>query len=264
MISGAPVIELIDVTREFQVGSQVVKALDGITLTIKHGEMVAITGPSGSGKSTLMNTIGCLDTPTSGSFFLDGRDVSGLSDDQLADTRSRQLGFVFQSYNLLTRETALGNVELPLKYGGGYSGRERREAAQAALDRVGLEHRYDHRPVQLSGGEQQRVGIARALVKNPDLILADEPTGNLDTKSSQEVIAMLRSLNDNDGKTIVIVTHDPEIAEVAKRIVAFRDGKIIEDRLTGPVKSQSSTASATPSAPSGRLSGETESGETEK
>ena len=264
MISGAPVIELIGVTREFQVGSQVVKALDGITLTINHGEMVAITGPSGSGKSTLMNTIGCLDTPTSGSFFLDGRDVSDLSDDQLADTRSRQLGFVFQSYNLLPRETALGNVELPLKYGGGYSGRERREAARAALDRVGLAHRYDHRPVQLSGGEQQRVGIARALVKNPDLILADEPTGNLDTKSSQEVISMLRSLNDNDGKTIVIVTHDPEIAAVAKRIVAFRDGKIIEDRLTGSARSQGSITSAAPSAPPGWVSGDTESSETEK
>ncbi len=225
-----PVIELKDVTREFHVGSQVVRALDGISLTIQHGEMVAITGPSGSGKSTLMNTIGCLDTPTSGSFFLNGNDVSGLSDDQLAEIRSRQLGFVFQSYNLLPRESALANVELPLKYSGGYNRRERREAARAALERVGLAHRYDHRPVQLSGGEQQRVGIARALVTNTDLILADEPTGNLDTKSSTEVISMLRSLNDDDGKTIVIVTHDPEVAEVTKRIVTFRDGQIIEDR----------------------------------
>ncbi|MCZ6539961.1 MAG: ABC transporter ATP-binding protein [Chloroflexi bacterium] len=218
------------VTREFQVGSQVVKALDGIDLSIKYGEMVAITGPSGSGKSTLMNTLGCLDTPTSGLFFLNGSDVSGLSDDQLAEIRSEQLGFVFQSYNLLPRETALANVELPLKYSGGLGGRARREAARRALDRVGLSHRNDHKPVQLSGGEQQRVGIARALVTNPDLLLADEPTGNLDTKSSQEVISMLQSLNDEDGKTIVIVTHDPEIAELTKRIVTFRDGRIIGDR----------------------------------
>ncbi len=266
MMSGVPVIELMDVTREFQVGSQVVKALDGITLTIEHGEMVAITGPSGSGKSTLMNTLGCLDTPTSGTFVLNGRDVSDLSDDQLAVTRSRNLGFIFQSYNLLARETALSNVELPLKYGGGYSGRARREAARAALDRVGLGHRYDHRPVQLSGGEQQRVGIARALVKNPDLILADEPTGNLDTKSSVEVISMLRSLNEDDGKTIVIVTHDPEIAAVAKRIVAFRDGKIIEDRLTGTEKPPASHGPPAPSpyAPSEPSRGEIEHSGTEQ
>lgn len=243
---GLPLIELKDVSRVFQVGSQVVRALDRISLTIQHGEMVAITGPSGSGKSTLMNTIGCLDTPTSGSFFLNGNDVSGLSDDQLAEIRSRQLGFVFQSYNLLPRETALANVELPLKYSGGYSRRARKEAARAALDRVGLEQRYDHRPVQLSGGEQQRVGIARALVTNTDLILADEPTGNLDTKSSAEVISMLRSLNDDDGKTIVIVTHDPEVAEATKRIVTFRDGQIIEDRQIEQV------------GPVGHRSGETE------
>lgn len=226
-----PLIALTNVTREFQVGTEVVKALDGISLTINRGEMVAIIGPSGSGKSTLMNTIGCLDTPSSGSFFLNGQDVSGLSDNQLAETRSSRLGFVFQSYNLLPRETALSNVELPLKYSGGYSGKDRKEAARVALDRVGLNHRYDHKPVQLSGGEQQRVGIARALVKNPELILADEPTGNLDTKSSTEVISMLRSLNEEDGKTIVVVTHDPEVAEAMKRVISFRDGKIVEDRL---------------------------------
>jgi len=225
-----PVIELSNVTREFQVGSQLVKALDGVSLTIQQGEMVAIIGPSGSGKSTLMNTLGCLDTPTSGSFFLNGHDVSGLSDNQLAETRSRQLGFVFQSYNLLPRETALSNVELPLKYSGGFGGKERKNAARTALDRVGLSHRYNHKPVQMSGGEQQRVGIARALVKNPELILADEPTGNLDTKSSAEVIEMLRSLNKIDGKTIVVVTHDPEVAEATNRIIAFRDGQIVEDR----------------------------------
>jgi putative ABC transport system ATP-binding protein len=178
-----------------------------------------------------MNTLGCLDTPSSGTFFLNGQDVSGLSDNQLAETRSRQLGFVFQSYNLLPRETALSNVELPLKYSGGYSGKERRAAARTALDRVGLSHRYDHRPVQMSGGEQQRVGIARALVKNPDLILADEPTGNLDSKSSAEVIEMLRSLNEIDGKTVIVVTHDPEVADATKRIVSFRDGQIVEDRM---------------------------------
>ncbi|MBT4125458.1 MAG: ABC transporter ATP-binding protein [Chloroflexi bacterium] len=223
-------IELTGVSREFRIGTHVVRALDGINLTINHGEMVAIIGPSGSGKSTLMNTLGCLDQPTSGSFVLNGQDVSDLSDNQLAETRSKQLGFVFQSYNLLPRETAISNVELPLKYSGGYSGKDRRSAAQTALDRVGLSERYDHRPMQMSGGEQQRVGIARALVKNPELILADEPTGNLDTKSSAEVIEMLRSLNEDDGKTIVVVTHDPEVAEAMKRIIAFRDGRIVEDR----------------------------------
>lgn len=229
-----PVIELVDVTRQFQIGTHVVRALDGINLTIESGEMVAIIGPSGSGKSTLMNTLGCLDQPSSGSFVLNGQYVSELSDNQLAETRSRQLGFVFQSYNLLPRETAISNVELPLKYSGGYSGKERRAAARIALDRVGLSERYDHRPMQMSGGEQQRVGIARALVKNPDLILADEPTGNLDTKSSAEVIEMLHSLNENDGKTIVVVTHDIEVAEAMKRIIAFRDGRIVEDRAVVP------------------------------
>jgi len=229
-----PVIELVDVTRQFQIGTHVVRALDGINLTIESGEMVAIIGPSGSGKSTLMNTLGCLDQPSSGSFVLNGQYVSELSDNQLAETRSRQLGFVFQSYNLLPRETAISNVELPLKYSGGYSGKERRAAARIALDRVGLSERYDHRPMQMSGGEQQRVGIARALVKKPDLILADEPTGNLDTKSSAEVIEMLHSLNENDGKTIVVVTHDIEVAEAMKRIIAFRDGRIVEDRAVVP------------------------------
>ena len=165
MTSTFPAIQLENVVREFHVGTHVVRALESISLTIEHGEMVAIIGPSGSGKSTLMNTLGCLDQPTSGSFVLNGQDVSGLSDNQLAETRSRQLGFVFQSYNLLPRETALSNVELPLKYSGGYSGKDRRSAAKTALDRVGLSERYDHRPMQMSGGEQQRVGIARALVK---------------------------------------------------------------------------------------------------
>ena len=229
-----PVIELVDVTRQFQIGTHVVRALDGINLKIESGEMVAIIGPSGSGKSTLMNTLGCLDQPSSGSFVLNGQYVSELSDNQLAETRSRHLGFVFQSYNLLPRETAISNVELPLKYSGGYSGKDRRAAARIALDRVGLSERYDHRPMQMSGGEQQRVGIARALVKKPDLILADEPTGNLDTKSSAEVIEMLHSLNENDGKTIVVVTHDTEVAEAMKRIIAFRDGRIVEDRAVVP------------------------------
>jgi putative ABC transport system ATP-binding protein len=236
-----PVIQLTNVTREFQVGEHVVRALRDVSLSIHHGEMVAIIGPSGSGKSTLMNTLGCLDQPSSGTFSLNGQNVSDLSDNQLAETRSRQLGFVFQSYNLLPRETALSNVELPLKYSGGISGKARREAAQAALDRVGLSERYDHRPMQMSGGEQQRVGIARALVKNPDLILADEPTGNLDTKSSAEVIEMLRSLNEDDGKTIVVVTHDPEVAEATKRVIAFRDGRIVEDRPVGGTAGSGST-----------------------
>ena len=230
-LGSIPVIELTEVTRAFHIGTHVVKALDGISLTIQKGEMVAIIGPSGSGKSTLMNTLGCLDQPSSGSFILNGQDVSGLSDNQLAETRSHQLGFVFQSYNLLPRETALSNVELPLKYSGGFSGKDRRTAARTALDRVGLSERYDHRPMQMSGGEQQRVGIARALVKNPELILADEPTGNLDTKSSGEVIEMLRSLNEIEGKTIVVVTHDPEVADAMKRVIAFRDGRIVDDRI---------------------------------
>jgi putative ABC transport system ATP-binding protein len=241
--ASTPVIELVDVTRQFEIGTHVVRALDGINLTIDSGEMVAIIGPSGSGKSTLMNTLGCLDQPSSGSFVLNGQDVSDLSDDQLAETRSRQLGFIFQSYNLLARETAISNVELPLKYSGGYSGKDRRAAARTALDRVGLSERYNHRPMQMSGGEQQRVGIARALVKNPELILADEPTGNLDTKSSAEVIEMLKSLNEDDGKTIVVVTHDPEVAEAMKRIIAFRDGRIVEDRevVSGSTQSQQPT-----------------------
>lgn len=235
----APVIELSNLSREFRVVTHVVRALDGIDLTIEQGEMVAIIGPSGSGKSTLMNTLGCLDQPTTGSFMLNGQDVSNLSDNQLAETRSRQLGFVFQSYNLLPRETALSNVELPLKYSGGLSGKDRRSAALTALDRVGLSERYDHRPMQMSGGEQQRVGIARALVKNPELILADEPTGNLDSKSSAEVIEMLKSLNEDDGKTIVVVTHDPEVAEAMKRVIAFRDGRIVEDRTVSSSRSSS-------------------------
>jgi len=249
MTSPFPAIQLDNVVREFHVGTHVVRALDGISLTIERGEMVAIIGPSGSGKSTLMNTLGCLDQPTSGSFVLNGQDVSNLSDNQLAETRSRQLGFVFQSYNLLPRESALSNVELPLKYSGGYSGMDRRAAARTALDRVGLSKRYDHRPMQMSGGEQQRVGIARALVKDPDLILADEPTGNLDSKSSAEVIEMLRSLNEDDGKTVVVVTHDPEVAEAMNRIVAFRDGRIVEDRMVQ--SSLSNKLDGLPNAPDG-------------
>jgi len=229
MTTSTPVIQLNNVVRQFSVGSQLVQALNGVSLRIERGEMVAITGPSGSGKSTLMNTLGCLDTPTSGSYFLEGVDVAGLSDDRLAETRSRHLGFIFQSYNLLPRETALSNVELPLKYSGGYNGKERKAAARDALDRVGLSHRHDHRPLQMSGGEQQRVGIARALVKDPNLILADEPTGNLDSKSSTEIIAMLQSLNEDDGKTLVIVTHDPEVAAATKRVVSFRDGLVVDD-----------------------------------
>jgi len=229
MTASTPVIQLNNVVRQFSVGSQLVQALNGVSLRIERGEMVAITGPSGSGKSTLMNTLGCLDTPTSGSYFLEGVDVAGLSDDRLAETRSRHIGFIFQSYNLLPRETALSNVELPLKYSGGYSGKERKAAARDALDRVGLSHRHDHRPLQMSGGEQQRVGIARALVKDPNLILADEPTGNLDSKSSAEIIAMLQSLNEDDGKTLVIVTHDPEVAAATKRVISFLDGVVVAD-----------------------------------
>ena len=201
-----PVIQLTNVSREFQVGIHSVKALKGISLTIQMGEMVAIIGPSGSGKSTLMNTLGCLDQPSSGSFVLNGQDVSGLSDDQLAETRSRQLGFVFQSYNLLPRETALSNVELPLKYSGGYSGKDRR-AARTALDRVGLSKRYDHRPMQMSGGEQQRVGIARAIAQQPNLILADEPVASLDPETAHRVLGMLHEITKQDEIPTIVSLH---------------------------------------------------------
>jgi putative ABC transport system ATP-binding protein len=207
-------------------GEMEVHALRGASVRVCPGEMVSIMGPSGSGKSTLMNIIGCLDQSTSGVYLLDGIDVSSLSDDQLAAVRSRKIGFVFQSFNLLPRTTALQNVELPLVYAGG---KNRRERAVAALERVGLGDRLHHRPNELSGGQQQRVAIARALINDPAIILADEPTGNLDSKSGAEIMGIFQELNERNGITVVFVTHEPDIAEHTKRIIRLMDGRIVED-----------------------------------
>ncbi len=221
-----PVILARDLTKIYQMGDVQVHALRGLSADVNQGEVVAIMGPSGSGKSTLMNIIGCLDRPTAGEYFLDGERVSELKDDQLASVRNRKIGFVFQSFNLLPRSTALSNVELPLRYAGVLRGR--RERAREALDAVGLSDRTTHRPAELSGGQQQRVAIARALVNDPAIILADEPTGNLDTRSGEEIMELLLSLNQDRGTTVVIVTHDPEVGQLAGRIIHIRDGRVAE------------------------------------
>ncbi len=226
-------IELTDIHKVYVTGDVEVRALRGVSLTIDDGDFVAIMGPSGSGKSTLMHTLGCLDRPTSGRYMLDGEDVSELDDNQLAEVRNRKLGFVFQSYNLLARTPAIGNVELPLLYAGG--AQNRRERAAESLRHVGLEHRMDHEPSQLSGGEQQRVAIARALVNKPRILLGDEPTGNLDSRTGQEIIGLLQDLND-DGVTLIVVTHDEHVARHARRIIRLFDGQVerdgpVEDRL---------------------------------
>jgi putative ABC transport system ATP-binding protein len=226
--ASGPVIEIRDITKVYQMGDVEVHALRGVDLEVCQGEMISIMGPSGSGKSTLMNVIGCLDQPTSGSYLLAGEDVSRLRDDQLADVRSRRLGFVFQSFNLLARTDALTNVELPLIYSG-VRGSERRARAKAALESVGLGDRLHHRPNELSGGQQQRVAIARALVNSPSIILADEPTGNLDSKAGAEVMGIFQRLNVEQGITIVLVTHEPDIAEHTRRNVHLYDGKIVSD-----------------------------------
>ncbi|QSO51451.1 ABC transporter ATP-binding protein [Alicyclobacillus curvatus] len=223
-------IDIRDLVREYVVGDEVIRALDGVTLAIEHGEFVAIMGPSGSGKSTAMNMIGCLDLPTSGQYIIDGYDVSGLSEDQLAELRNNKIGFVFQNFNLLPKTTALENVELPMLYAGVPS-RERRQRAMAALERVGLANRMGNRPNELSGGQQQRVSIARALVNNPALILADEPTGALDSHTTEDILRLFEELHEQ-GNTIIIVTHEDEVGRHAKRIVRFRDGKIESDTAT--------------------------------
>ena len=218
-------ITLNDVTKVYRMGSVDLTVLRGVSLSIEGGEIVAIVGPSGSGKSTLMNVLGCLDVPSSGDYTLEGDEVGRMSDDQLAEIRNRKIGFVFQTYNLLPRISALANVELPLMYGRS-SGR--RKLALEALDRVGLSQRSGHRPTELSGGEQQRVGIARALVKSPSILLADEPTGNLDSASSAEIMGILRGLND-EGITVVIVSHEQDIALQTRRIISMLDGQIVSD-----------------------------------
>jgi putative ABC transport system ATP-binding protein len=224
-----PVISVCDLSKTYRIGELDVRALRGVTLEVRPGEFVALTGPSGSGKSTFMHLAGCLDRPTAGRYELSGRDVSSLDKRALARIRNREIGFVFQGFNLLPRTTALEQVELPMLYGNAIAGRERRARAAAALEAVGLGSRLDHHPNQLSGGQQQRVAIARALVNNPVLLLADEPTGNLDTRTSIEVMGIFQKLN-AQGLTIVLVTHEPDIADYGTRVVSFRDGRVRSDR----------------------------------
>ena len=227
-----PVIAVSNLTKVYRMGEHEVRALRGVSLTIEHGEFVAVTGPSGSGKSTFMHIAGCLDRPTSGEYVLDGKDVSKTPKDELARVRSEKIGFVFQGFNLLTRTTALDNVELPLLYRtkNGFRAADRHKRAMAALEAVGLGQRYHHMPNQLSGGQQQRVAIARALVNEPSIILADEPTGNLDTRTSIEVMGIFQRLNRERGITVLLITHEMDIAEYGTRLIRFRDGRVVADQ----------------------------------
>ncbi|MGH9225891.1 MAG: ABC transporter ATP-binding protein [Acidimicrobiales bacterium] len=227
------VIVVHEAVKTYQVGSVAVHALRGVSLAVERGDWVAIMGASGSGKSTLMNIIGCLDVPTTGRYLLDGVDVSALDDRELAAARNRKIGFVFQSFNLLARTSALRNVELPLAYAG-VRARDRRRVARAALDAVGLADRTDHVPSELSGGQQQRVAVARAIVANPAIILADEPTGNLDTASTADVLGLFGRLN-AEGRSVVMITHEDDVASHARRVVRLRDGMVVEDRRQAPV-----------------------------
>lgn len=223
----AEVIRLVDIVKSYIMGDSVVHALDHVNVQIGEGEFTSIMGPSGSGKSTMMNILGCLDRPTRGHYFLRGRDIAGYNDDELAHTRNAEIGFVFQNFNLLPKLTAQVNVALPLVYAG-INEEERMVRAARALESVGLGNRLDHKPNEMSGGQRQRVAIARALVNNPAIIMADEPTGNLDTKSSYEIMDIFKAMND-EGKTIVMVTHEPDIAQQTKRILVMRDGKLVSD-----------------------------------
>jgi putative ABC transport system ATP-binding protein len=229
MTDRKPVIQITDLTRTYQMGETLVRALAGVSLEVRENEYIAIMGPSGSGKSTLMNMIGCLDTPTSGEYILNGNNVSHMDDAELAEVRNREIGFVFQTFNLLPRTSCLANVELPLIYAGMKSS-ERKERAQDVLGKVGLGDRVDHKPNELSGGQRQRVAIARALVNRPSILLADEPTGNLDTKTGEEIMGLFEELY-RQGNTIILVTHENEIAEHSRRIVRLRDGLIESDDL---------------------------------
>lgn len=221
------VIRLVDIRKYYQTGPVTVKALDGVNVEVQTGELLAIIGPSGSGKSTMMNVLGCLDVPSGGEYYLDGREISKFDEDELADIRNKKIGFIFQNFNLLSRLTALENVELPLIYRG-IGAAERRERATKALDMVGLQDRIQHTPTELSGGQQQRVAIARALAGDPPVILADEPTGNLDSKSGKEVMEILKDLH-NGGKTVIIITHDLAVAAQVERVIKMHDGRVIDD-----------------------------------
>ena len=229
-----PVIEVTKVSKVFDLGQIQVRALRGVSLRIETGDLVAIMGSSGSGKSTLMNILGCLDIPTSGRYLIDGVDVSEMDEDDLSDLRNRKIGFVFQSFNLVARTSALVNVELPLAYAG-LRGAERRRRAEGALESVGMAHRLHHQPSELSGGQQQRVAVARALVTNPALILADEPTGNLDSHSTEEVLRIFARLNE-EGRTVILITHEPDVAEQTKRVIRLSDGQVVEDRRLAGVR----------------------------
>jgi len=237
-----PVIEIRDLTRVYKLGGGEVRALDGVSLDVSPGEFVAVMGPSGSGKSTFMNIVGCLDRPTSGRYVLEGVDVSTLDRDARADIRNGKIGFVFQNFNLLPRTSALENVELPLLYSRakGLDDAAMKRKAKACLEKVGLADRWDHTSAQLSGGQQQRVAIARSLVNDPAILLADEPTGNLDSRTSEDVMTIFQGLNE-EGKTIVLITHEPDIAEFARRVLTFRDGKVVGD---APVTNRRTAAMA--------------------
>ncbi|WP_147534020.1 ABC transporter ATP-binding protein [Bacillus marasmi] len=228
MIEERPIVEIKNLSKFYKMGGETLKALDDVSFSVKKGDFVAIIGPSGSGKSTLMNMIGCLDLPDQGEYHLDGKDVFSLKNNDLADVRNQKIGFIFQSFNLLPKQTAYENVELPLIYRG-LSAAERKEIAMSALNKVGLADRADHRPTELSGGQQQRVAIARALAGNPPILLADEPTGALDSKTGKEVLKLMKELN-KQGHTIILITHDMDIAKQAKRIIRIHDGKILAEK----------------------------------